>query len=548
MKLTHRLVWDYSRKSLSINHWMDWYVDSCSGLYTTLLSFSCHSLPQPLPENIFVVATCNPHRGDSLTVLMKPDTWVNPLYYVRQLHPTLDFIKWDYGSLDKHQEKEYICVKMKMLEKKKAGSDRMDVSDIPEFADLISDSQELVRSYALEHLVDLHVGIPEPETYSRCCVSQRDIQRVFTFSQKLKSIYDYCTPHGNPEEQDYNRRAVLVSLGIVYYMRLNSHYRKEFARFLDKRALLCKEATFTEAFNDALDWFVNEVWLPKGIAKTQALKENLFAVVLCTMTNTPLVITGAPGSSKTLSFNLALSNLRGQESKSCLFRNTDLFQGLDPHFYQCSRRTTTSEIERIFLQAANRQESHAKVQLPIRCVVFMDEAGLPQAKHEALKVLHSWLDKQVVSFVAITNHILDAAKTNRAVSLFRPEHSLEDLKLLAKECACPEPNSPLRDDMGRIDILCQHYHNMMSVAKFNKFFGLRDFVHFVNHLRRRTDRGATIDNQLILESLERNFSGTEYFHEIASRFLKHVRCYLTKCVDNKLTSWPVIYLCNPCLS
>ena len=37
-----------------------------------------------------------------------------------------------------------------------------------------------------------------------------------------------------------------------------------------------------------------------------------------------------------------------------------------------------------------------------------------------VQVLHKYLDDAVVSFVGITNHILDAAKTNRAVTLFRP--------------------------------------------------------------------------------------------------------------------------------
>ena len=37
-----------------------------------------------------------------------------------------------------------------------------------------------------------------------------------------------------------------------------------------------------------------------------------------------------------------------------------------------------------------------------------------------MQVLHKYLDDAVVSFVGITNHILDAAKSNRAVTLFRP--------------------------------------------------------------------------------------------------------------------------------
>ena len=64
-----------------------------------------------------------------------------------------------------------------------------------------------------------------------------------------------------------------------------------------------------------MDFYTNELSLPIGIAKTEALKENLFATIICTVTKTPLIIVGAPGSSKTLSFNLTMSNLKGQESK-----------------------------------------------------------------------------------------------------------------------------------------------------------------------------------------------------------------------------------------
>ena len=70
------------------------------------------------------MAACNPHRGNSMASLgveggseKEKDKWVRGTYYVRKLHPTLRFLMWDYGSLDEHQEKEYINTKMKMLNK-----------------------------------------------------------------------------------------------------------------------------------------------------------------------------------------------------------------------------------------------------------------------------------------------------------------------------------------------------------------------------------------------------------------------------------------------
>jgi len=206
------------------------------------------------------------------------------------------------------------------------------------------------------------------------------------------------------------------------------------------------------------------------------------------------------------------------------FRDTTVFRSLDPHFYQCSRRTTSNEIQIVFSRAINRQRSHSKFKLPIYCVVFMDEAGLPEESHESLKVLHYHLDKQEVSFVAITNHILDAAKTNRAVSLFRPEASKEDLQTLAKGCLCTNPNSPppeLKKDLEMIVQFCPAYSHLMTNPNFSQYFGLRDFIHFVSYLRRH--RNQMLNPQLVMEALERNFNGSDHFDQICNTFLSKVR-------------------------
>ena len=266
--------------------------------------------------------------------------------------------------------------------------------------------------------------------------------------------------------------------------------------------------------------------LPTGISRTRALKENLFATIICTVTQTPLIIVGAPGSSKTLSFNLAIANLRGQESEVRHFRDTKVFRSLDPHFYQCSRQTTSNEIQTVFTRAINRQHSHCMSKLPIYCVVFMDEAGLPEESHESLKVLHYYLDTQEVSFVAITNHILDAAKTNRAVSLFRPEASDEDLETLAKGCLCNIPDKPppeIQKDLKTVVQFCPAFSHLMKKSEFRLHFGLRDFIHFVSYLRRQRTHNRLLEPQLVMEALERNFNGSDNFNEICNTFLKMVR-------------------------
>ena len=421
---------------------------------------------------------------------------------------------WDYGSLNEHQELQYVHAKMAMLNK--------DLSDpdVQSLADLIVESQKTMREYAFTQLCDLRVPCNLAKLCAKSSVSQRDIQRVFVFYQWLMKLYTRFNPH-KEKSIYFPRRAVLVALGIVYFMRLTSKFRSKYRRFLDDFDKMVGEITFSKAYIDELRWFVSQVELPPGIAETNALMENVFAIIACTVTHTPLIIVGPPGSSKTLSFNIVSANLKGKESRVETFRETNIFQSLDSHFYQCSRRTTSNEVEKVFMRAINRQRSLAKIPLPVYCVVFMDEAGLPEEKLESLKVLHYHLDKQEVSFVAISNDILDASKTNRAVSLFRPKATGSELHVLAKSCAFTTDQDPLEDDEKLVEAFCKSYNYILEDREFKSLFGLRDFIHFVTYLR--FNRKHYLDAQLVVKSLERNFNGTKRFVDICQTFLKEVR-------------------------
>ena len=260
--------------------------------------------------------------------------------------------------------------------------------------------------------------------------------------------------------------------------------------------------------------------LPKGTAHTIALKENILAIIVCSLTHTPLIIVGDPGSSKTFSFNQCVSNLNGEEMSSIFFPDSEVFFSLDPHFYQCSYQTTSKEIETIFSRAINRQRSHRQFGLPIYSVVFMDEAGLPEESHESLKALHTHLDKKEVSFVAITNHALDAAKTNRAVSLYRPKATLGELEILVRGCLQEAFSRKVANEVVK---LCQPYLDCMKKEWFSHLFGLRDFHHFILHLRRNASKDPNhISVNDILRAFERNFSGSDQFDQIWYSFLSAI--------------------------
>ena len=435
-------------------------------------------------------------------------------YSVHQLHPTLDLLKWDYGSLNEVQESDYIREKLKLLNK------TMTELDVFILTSRISKSQMVIRDFAMEHLIRCGSTEDQARVASKSCVSQRDIQRVITFYEWLMRVYNKYKQHG--KDADYHQRAVIVAIGVAYYMRLDLDFRKRYREQIDKCS--SNAMSFSNAFQEELDWFTGEVYLPPGIARTEALKENLFAVIICTATHTPLIIVGPPGSSKTLSFNLVISNLKGKESKSKLFRNAELFPCLTPYYYQCSRQSTSSEIDTVFQRAISRQNKYSSANLQMYCVVCIDEAGLPDERHESLKVLHYYLDNPEVSFVATSNHMLDAAKTNRAVTLFRSEMSKEDLITLAKGCFynhCDvNPPFQLGDDTTMITQLCYAYGALMTKPAIKKFFGLRDFIYFIYYLRNH--RRDMLSPQVIMEGLERNFNGSDHFTDICKAFLPHV--------------------------
>eukprot|EP00966_Prymnesium_polylepis_P238280 5511058-Prymnesium_polylepis.2 len=178
----------------------------------------------------------------------------------------------------------------------------------------------------------------------------------------------------------------------------------------------------------------------------------------------------------------------------------------------------------------------------------MDEAGLPAEERESLKVLHYYLEDHMsrpaqVGFVAITNHVLDAAKSNRCAILLRAEPDLDELLQVAWGCLeAPEGSDRHKKLTAQSEVpglemdlricierLCVTYQQLMSedgknnYSKnaqkwFNTFFGLRDFMHFVKLLARLSGDSA-ISLEHILHALERNMNGVD--PEKMQQLLRH---------------------------
>ena len=179
-----------------------------------------------------------------------------------------------------------------------------------------------------------------------------------------------------------------------------------------------------------------------------------------------------------------------------------------------------------------------------KCIVFMDEAGLPEDSRESMKVLHYFLEghmsaKAAVGFVAITNHVLDAAKSNRCVTLYREEPDSEELLTIANGVLFDAKSGhdhsvrQIQCDGTLVDAnefsqnLCASYtkllHDEDHFKWFRLFFGLRDFIYFLRAIRNDSQKNIIMDisKQVLIHAMERNFNGTDSskLKQLASCFL-----------------------------
>lgn len=335
---------------------MEWY-DTFS---RKILVFTVLFFFQSLPLNMFLIAACNPHRGNSVSTINKPsdcgknEKWFKADYLVRPLHPSFQHLIWDFGYLEDTEENAYIESKLKQLE------NSLTERECQILTEKIAKSQSLLRQFTHDYLITNGANEVDSAKASSSAVSQRDIQRVLKLYIWLKDSfirlekYGFSPGHADQSDWHVSVRALYTALGLVYYFRLNAEYRKKYADSLDKSPNLVRitdgevlRVSFSQTVEDELTWLIENVELPPGVANIKALRENLYMIIVCCMANIPLIITGPPGCSKTLSFKIAVANLLGEVSPKETFKHK-IMKCLEPHIYQCSKHSNTDDIETLF--------------------------------------------------------------------------------------------------------------------------------------------------------------------------------------------------------
>ncbi|CAF4371138.1 unnamed protein product, partial [Didymodactylos carnosus] len=253
------------------------------------------------------------------------------------------------------------------------------------------------------------------------------------------------------------------------------------------------------------------------------IREHIFSIVVSVATKIPLCIIGAPGQSKTLSFQIILQNLQGPQLSSKEFCKR--LPSIDPFFYLGSKYSRSDDIATVFDRAIKRELSYEENRMDTRCVVFLDEASLPDENKMVLKVLHPYLDDCKVAFIAVSNKLFDAANANRMMCVYRSIPSENDQMTLAYGCylGIKYLNNHVQPYLLNCIItgLCKGYRQVLKSPDIPHIFHDRDFIYMLRELRFELSTSMTqmlttavsvglingITPLSLLRALENNFNG-----------------------------------------
>ena len=337
--------------------------------------------------------------------------------------------------------------------------------------------------------------------------------------------------------------SLVLAIAISYYFRVIPEYRAEFSRRYEEEGLPsisngvreCGGDVILATFKRAALQLYNNTAFREGIAATDSFLENLFCTVVCIDAKVPLMVVGPPGCSKTLSFSIAMKNMRGRHSVSDFYKTLSC---VHPLRYQCSTESVDTEIQAVYDNAITRQHSFDTAAEEgksnniehQRVVVLLDEAGLPDEDKAPLKILHYVLDHPQVSTIILSNTILDAAKTNRTALLIQMAPENDDLYRLVQTCVYGDNSETTtantvaaagatlrKDQMATVCALAKAYKEILerqgvtegeTIVPVCEFFHLRDFVYLLRYLGRiEAKHGDITSPQTLTMALRRNFGG-----------------------------------------
>ena len=412
-----------------------------------------------LPDNICFIACCNPflirlneQKGKKIGLV--PNEKNSKLSHI--VYPIPDrllSLVWDFGQLSIEEERSHI---LSMIEAEKMfegyESDQRLANFKKQLANLVHATHSFVREYE-----------------ERSGVSLRDIKRVFIFykwfHEQMPLLKQYCNKNRlkqncNKNKETKNRiklkklwflncfeiSSAICSIIICYCLKLNGQdAQKDLYDIIFDWArnsigfVTISKVDIRNTLNSIAEIYIHEIekkYIDRSIALNSPFKENFMTLLACYANKVPIIIVGAPGTSKTLCTNILMQVMRPEkENVLTLFSK---FETCRWTVYCGSKTSTPGAINQLFNKAQNEYE---KVPWDINDPkikdstfefpgIFFDELGLAEiSPHNPLKVLHPKLEEILgkYSFISISNWKPDQSKMNRMICLSRPDLTLDDL-------------------------------------------------------------------------------------------------------------------------
>ncbi|XP_062591685.1 E3 ubiquitin-protein ligase rnf213-alpha-like, partial [Saccostrea cucullata] len=510
--------------------------------------------PLKLCQTLKIVAACNPYRkhsedlikrleqaglgyhvdADKTTDRMGRVPMRRLVYRVQPLPQSMLPLVWDFGQLDTNVEEMYI--KQMVLRYIRGGKLPNEPNLDTTVSHILTSAQEFMRRQQDE-----------------CSfVSLRDVERVlevmswfYRQSQGETNLFDLMEEEEEDSEEEEEEemedqelavpqpqtvsdltKSLVLALGVCYHACLKNRdvFRREMVNEFRPPCILPKGGgqrgaeQMLDIITRCQNIFLEIDNLGANIAKNQALRENVFMMVVCIELRIPLFLVGKPGSSKSLAKTIVADAMQGNAAHTEIYRNYKQVQMVS---FQCSPLSVPEGIVGTFRQCAMYQKD--KDLNRFVSVVVLDEVGLAEdSPRMPLKTLHPLLEDgcqgdeqpeehKKVAFIGISNWALDPAKMNRGILVQREVPDLEEL-IESAEGICSSNKRISKMIKPLIKPLAESYLQVFkSVITKREFFGLRDFYSLIKMVYSFAEKNNKKPTWLMLQHcIKRNFGGFEH--------------------------------------
>ena len=498
-------------------------INTCNSLGLISEIFCNHSYRgKHIPDKYIFIGACNPYRilsdntkNMEFGLYLKNKKRKNLVYTVNPLpHSLLNYVI-DFGELTQKDTELYInSILKEVIKSNNYRNDLLNFAvNLVKESHLFSKKNNDVSSVSLrdiKYFIIFYKGFIDYFSFLKSLAIKQNLKNP-------KNMNNVMLEYKDMTEEIIKKRSINLSVYISYYLRLpTKELREELSNKLDK--IFKYSEYFINAPIKDSNFLLDQINInqEKGIARNNALRENIFCEFFCLINKVPLIICGKPGNSKTLSVQLLLDSMKGSSSLNDFFK-CPKFKEVVQYPFQGSITCTYKGILKTFQKARNYISKNGDL---MNALVFFEEMGLAEeSPSNPLKVLHAELENEEnkVSFFGLTNWALDASKMNRGIRICVQDPDEEDLKYTSFEIANSIDEIIFNENKKLFIFLSKSYFKFKqkeSGTGYKDFHGNRDFYNLIRttmkYLKEEKEKENNLEkiqNICAIKAIERNFGG-----------------------------------------